>query len=308
MPRFSLVAHGLAGLGVISMALASPLTPRACDCWQTKDSALTFTNHKVLDFRSLSQYVSSVPATITTTDENTNAAVTSDYFNTAEWTDMFGIQSWTTRDTTVQMANSPNNVYVQQDSDSSTYLTLRTHRNSGFQSAAEIESVIDDYTAMSVRVVARTHGDGGACTGIFTYKADAAGAQHESDMEILTDKRDATIWYTTHPESENSGHTTGYVSPSLPGGGVWTDFHEYRLDWTQPTSTFYVNGTQNGQLAHSYAQIPSYLILNAWSQGNSEWEGTMDVGGAAYLDVKYIELAYNRSSTSSATCSSICSL
>lgn len=299
--------RGLLGLGMASMALATPLAPRDCDCWRTEDSTAVFTNYKLVDFRSLSQYAGSAPAAITTVDGNAAAGKTSDYFNSDAFSEMFGIQTWSLNSGTVDMVNSANNVYLQTDTDGTTYMTLRTARESSFQSAAELDSVISDYSAASIRVLARTHGDAGGCTGIFTYKALDDGSEHESDMEILTQDATDKIYYTTHPESENSGHTTGYVYPDLPNGNVWTSWQEYRMDWTQPTTTFYLNDVQSGQLTHSYEQQPSYIILNSWSRGESDWEGTMAVGGSAYLDVKYIEIAYNRTSTSG-TCSNVCSL
>ncbi|KAH6645379.1 concanavalin A-like lectin/glucanase domain-containing protein [Truncatella angustata] len=303
LPRISLAA-----LAFPQISWSIPLASGACDCWQNKEDGLLFTSHTVIDFRSLADYVDSVPDVIDDHDANANAQATSAYFGTSAWSDFFNLQTWGTDDTPVKMINSRNNAYIQQDTEDSTYLTLRTHRSSEFQSAAEAESIVDDFTTVSMRMRARVHGDSGACAGFFTYKADEdSGVQHESDIEFLTVDSATTMHYTTHPEEENNNND-GEFSVAATLSNAWTDWQEHRLDWTQSATTFYVNGEQNGQLEHEVAQVPSYLIFNMWSWGNNEWEQEMDVGGTAYLDVQYIEIAYNTSGGSSTSCSNICFL
>ncbi|KAK6081879.1 Beta-glucanase 4 [Seiridium cupressi] len=298
----------LAAFAMLQTTWSSSLSPRACDCWKTKEDGLLFTNYKMIDFRSLTNYVGSVPSVLEDYDANADAQTTSDYFNSATWSDFFGLQTWGTDDTAVRMINSKNNVYLQQDTDSSTYLTLRTHRSADFQSAAEFDSNDDSFTSVSMRVRARVHGDAGACGGIFTFKAEEDHTQHESDIEILTYESSSTVQYTTHPEEETlEGEGEWNIATDMPNGAEWTDWHEYRMDWTEPTTTYYVDADQNGQLHHEVTQFPSNLCFNMWSQGNDEWEKTMSVGGTAYMDFQYIEVAYN-TSAGGASCTNICTL
>ncbi|KAK9788044.1 putative GH16 domain-containing protein [Seiridium cardinale] len=280
----------------------------ACNCWKTKENGLVFTNYKTLDFRSLAKYAGPVPPIINGYNANAQAKATSAYFKSSAWTKFFSLQTWGDTGSPVKMINSPNNAYIQKNTDGSTYLTLRTYRTKSFQSVVEADSVADDYTAASLRILSRVHGSPGACAGAFTYKSDDhTGVQHESDIEVLTQNSKNIIHYTTHPESENHDFD-GTFSIAAKDSSGWNKWQEHRLDWTQPHSTWYLNGKQNGQLSHELAQVPSYLILNMWSRGDSDWEGTMAVGGSAYYDVQYIQVAYNTSTESSRACTSTCTL
>jgi hypothetical protein len=304
MKRLSFIALGIYAIALPSVALSAAPT---CDCWQTEDQKLIFTNYKSVDFRSLSAYAGPVPPVIDDPNVAKTAPATSEFFQTPEWTGIFTIQGWEFQYPSVKLVNSKNNVYLQTAEDSSTYLTLRTQRNADFQSAAEFNTISDDYTAASLRILSRAHGDAGGCAGMFTFAADDDGTQHEQDIEILTHEAPGRVKYSTHPEEEASDWKRGSIEGTVPNVQTM-GWIEYRMDWTEPTTTFYGNGLQNGQLAHEFPQVPSYLCFNARASGNEHWEKTMAVGGSAYMDIQLIEIAYNTSESEDAACASFCNL
>ncbi|KAH6654151.1 concanavalin A-like lectin/glucanase domain-containing protein [Truncatella angustata] len=294
---------------LVELASSSPLSRQACDCWQTKEDGLLFTDYNIFDFSSLAQYVYAEPNVLDDYEANRVAPVTSEYFESTDWTSFFKLQTWDFPDKPIRMINSQNNVYLQKDAEASTYLTLRTHRSQDFQSAAEFDTNDQTFTAASMRIRAKVQGDAGACAGFFVYKQGDDGTQHESDIEILTYNPTTTVHYTTHPEQETHQEEGRYtIEATLPFSVQWTNWQDYRMDWTQAQTTYYVDGAENGRLAHLESQVPSNLIFNMWSWGNEEWEKTMAVGGTAYLNLKQIELAYNTSSGGSASCTNICTL
>ncbi|ETS73725.1 hypothetical protein PFICI_14671 [Pestalotiopsis fici W106-1] len=307
MLQYQLHSVALAAFALFQVTLSASLESRACDCWKTKEDGTLFTNYKTIDFRSLAKYAGPVPAVINDWNGNAQAGPTSAYFKSSTWTNFFGLQNWGDTTTPIKKINSLNNAYIQNNTDGTTYLTFRTYRTKKFQSIVEADSVADDYTAVSMRFRSRVHGNSGACAGGFTYKSYEDGVQHESDTEFLTNGPTNVIHYTTHPEEEDHDFD-GTFTIEAPDSSRWTNFQEHRVDWTQPKTTWYLNGKQNGQLPHEDAQEPSYLIFNMWSEGNPEWEGTMAVGGSAYFDLQYIQVAYNTSTPRTRACTSTCTL
>lgn len=299
-------------LALATLALSQTTVSAAnCDCWKNKEDGLLFTNYKSLDFSALCKYAVPAPGLITDAKTNQKAGVTSSYFNSAPWTNFFSLQTWNQApsppDSTINRINSQSNAYIQNNTDGTTFLTLRTYRTRKFQSTVEAQSPLDQYASASIRYRARIHGDKGACAGAFTYKADDSGAEHESDLEILTSDPTNVVHYTTHPEEEDHDFDgTGTIA--APDSARWTNWQDHRLDWTQPKTTWYLNGKKNGQLTHEYPQLPSYLIFNMWSEGNPGWEGTMPVGGSAYFDIQSIQVAYNTSTPSTRACKNTCTL
>lgn len=149
----------------------------------------------------------SVPAPIEDFAQSQGAGATHEYFGTAEWNDVWALQSWSkeaSKDAPTRMTNSLNNIYIQQNTDAGaaadeTFLTLRTVRHDGFQSAAEIESRRHDYQYVTMKMRARTVGDAGACTAMFTYYLPDGGKVQEADLEILTKEADNIAHYTNQP-------------------------------------------------------------------------------------------------------------
>lgn len=302
-----------------------------CGCYLTNGTVNGyFTQHKFFDFRSLDQY-QGVPPPITDPDASANAQVTSNFFTSSEWNSSWSIQSWNNSggarsDASVLMVNSPNNVYLEKNTDpspsSSTYLTLRTERLPDFQTAAELESTSKGYQFLSIRMLARTIGSAGAVTAMFTYRGakggdDALAGVQEADLEIRTaDARDQ-VHYTNQPSITAAGDVVpgATQNATLPAGLDWSDWAVHRLDWTPTQSTWYVDGAQTASIAFQVPRDPAQVILNSWSDGG-QWTGNMSVHDAAYLQIQWLEMVYNTTDAKSGKradaggpgCKAVCSV
>ncbi|TGJ86745.1 hypothetical protein E0Z10_g2035 [Xylaria hypoxylon] len=332
-------AHGFwAVLGAISLlyrpvlAQNYPLvTDSRCNCYRTNTSTSHyFRNHKFFDFRSLSQYAR-VPVPIDTAQGSADAPVTSTYFQSPEWTNTWAIQNWnnsatmggnsdaTGSDATVLMVNSRNNIYIQHNDDqkpaSNTYLVMRTIRHDDFQSAAEIESGSLNYQYLSMRMLARTKGNPGAITAMFTFRNNATLAKvQESDLEIRTSDPVQYIQYTNQPSWNTDGNIPQATrNVSMPTKLGWSDWQYHRMDWTPGSTSWLVDGKLVSTIQFQAPKDPSQVIFNTWSDGGT-WSGNMTVNSTAEMQVQWIELVYNTTDTTSAPvpkpqlCANICSI
>jgi beta-glucanase (GH16 family) len=283
-----------------------------CGCYINNDNSSTyFTDHRFFDFRSLSQYAG-VPAVIQDLQSSPGAAPTSDYFRGTEWTSFWMLGSWNNSnnprsDATVTMANSPNNIYIEANTDednppSETYLTLRTQRLPDFQTAAEIESASAKFKYLSLRMRARTVGAAGAITAMFTYRgADALANIQEADLEIRTSDPRNLLHYTNQPAYTDAGDVVPEAThnATMPGGLDWTAWATHRMDWTPGLTTWWVDGEMVAQIAFQAPRDESNIILNAWSDGG-KWTGNMTTFDAAYLQVQWLEVVFNSTEAAAA--------
>lgn len=106
--------------------------------------------------------------------------------------------------------------------------------------------------------------------------------------------------YTNQPGGTDGATST--VSLSSP----WTEWQEHRYDWTPGSSDWYVDGEKVASIQLQTPTDPLGVIMNVWSDGGV-WTGVMDVGGAAEMQVQWLDLTYNTTSeTGSGSCSSVC--
>jgi beta-glucanase (GH16 family) len=328
--RMKFTAALVAGYLVPSALAAYPLTTDSnCHCYKTNASASNyFAHHKFFDFRSLSQYVK-IPNVLPDPNSNTNAPPVSNYFSSQDFNSFWSIQNWnnsntlhsndtTISDATVFMVNSPNNVYIERNTDqqasSQTHLTMRTVRLKEFQSAAEIETQSLGYQYVSVRMFARTKGASGAVTAMFTYRPgpnNLLALVQEADLEIRTVDPTTSVQYTNQPSWNATGDIPGATrNVSLPNGKRWSDWAYYRLDWTPGSSTWYVNGQLASVINFQAPRDPAQVMFNAWSDGGS-WSGNMTDNAQAYLQMQWIEIVYNNTDPNqikSGKCVNICSI
>ncbi|KAI1027345.1 hypothetical protein LB504_007792 [Fusarium proliferatum] len=275
-----------------------------CECYLTNGTnSAYYSGHSFYDYRNLGDYAG-VPSPVQNTSRK--AGVTSDYFNSDTWDDSWSIQDWSNRgkgvslsgDATVLMINSPNNIYIEKNDDkdaaSDTFLTMRTMRLPGFQSAAEFDSV-STYHYVSVRMLARVTGSAGACMAIFTYLGGEELADvQEADIEIMTRDPKNRVQYTNQPSFTEDGDDIPKATRNgtLPKGVEWDDWVVHRLDWTPKRSTWYANGQEVASIEYQTPKDPAQIILNAWSDGGS-WSGNMSLNGAAYMQIQWIDMVYN---------------
>jgi beta-glucanase (GH16 family) len=120
------------------------------------------------------------------------------------------------------------------------------------------------------------------------------------------------IRYTNQPSLNSKGDLINSAESDevLPNGFTYTEWHEHRIDWSKKLVVYYIDGIEVVQKTYRYGSslvsllissvpsISSFIDMNLWSDGGV-WSGNMTIGTAAYLDVEYIEMAYNVSGKAS---------
>lgn len=302
-----MIQLGLA-LGALAVdGTSNSISEASCDCYLTNGTVPTYlSGHFFFDFRDLKEYAG-VPALVNNLTLSALAPPSSDYFKNDDWTNAWDIQTWNNSgsggvslggDAGVFMVNSPSNIYIAENGDknasSRTHLTMRTVRFADFQSAAEFESVAT-YQFLSLRMLARVTGSPGACAAMFTYRgSEELSKVQEADIEIMTRDAPDRIQYTNQPSfsDEQDDIPEATHNATLPAGLTWDTWAVHRLDWTPARSVWSVEGQEVANIAFQTPKDPAQVFFNMWSDGGS-WSGNMSVGGAAYMDIQWIEMVYN---------------
>ena len=177
----------------------------------------------------------------------------------------------------------------------STHLTLRTSRLPAFQTVSEFDSVEQNFQYLSARFMARVVGSPGACAGLFTYLSnDDPLKVQEADIEILTSGPRNVVQYTNQPSVDKSGNALEQATINGSQSQDWSQWNVYRLDWMPKQSSWYVNGNSVANIKFQVPRDPAGLMVNMWSDGGS-WTGNMTLHDEAYLQIQWIQLAYNTS-------------
>ncbi|KAL4882511.1 concanavalin A-like lectin/glucanase domain-containing protein [Aspergillus karnatakaensis] len=250
--------------------------------------------HEFRGLDSTGNLYNSEPANITNDVESESATVQEGYLTSDSFAGDWNIMTWgspASEEAPIRKQYSNQNVYVSRDEDGETHLTLRAYRNADFISSGEFDSEITNIFHASVNVRARVRGDPGTCAGIFTY----ANGENESDIEILTRDPETQIRYTNQPTVDDDGNEIPGASTivDIPNGGVWSDWHDHRLDWTPELSAWYLDAELVHTKTYGIPQEPSQIIFNMWGDGGKWWTADMEIGAAAYLEIQYIEIFYN---------------
>lgn len=269
-----------------------------CDCYvvQSGDNSQTpmyFQYYRFYDFRNLPDAMKEAPPLVNESVVAGQQPVWQpSLFNSDAWNFDWGIQNWSkpaTEDFPVPMNNSMANIYLLEENDTS-FLTLRTSKQSVYQTAGEIENQQKNLMHVSMRMYGRVRGDKGAVAGFFTFYDDS----NESDIEILTDDPTDQIRYTNQPSVDKEGNeiAAASVGPSkLPS---WENWQKHRIDWMDKKTYWFLNDRQVAANGYSVPRKPSFLTLNMWSDGGS-WSGNMTKGGSAEFQIQWIEMAFNTS-------------
>ncbi|EMR70463.1 putative glycoside hydrolase family 16 protein [Eutypa lata UCREL1] len=281
-PRLLLAIFALAA-ATIATAFEEISSDR-CDCFLTSGNTSNyyFSGHKFFDFRSLPEHAG-VPARIENAYRSSYAEPASAYFAAEEWTSTWGIQGWNNSASlaagvaSVLMVHSPNNVYIEANSDegpaaSETFMTLRTIRLQDFQSSAEFESIDHGYQFVSLRMLARTTGAPGAITAMFTYRgADELSRVQESDLEFRTLDPPGAVHFTNQPAYTEEGVKIDKATRNvtIPGELTYEDWAVYRMDWTPGDTTWFINGEEVASIDFQTPRDPSVLMFNSWSDGGN---------------------------------------
>ena len=106
---------------------------------------------------------------------------------------------------------------------------------------------------------------------MFFYKNDT----QETDIEYLTDPSSQSnkgpdmpipIWYTNQAVNPGNGKQTSQNGPAPTN--CCEKSHEYRLDWTQDSTTFYINGRQQRKFTTNVPSVPGPFVWNNWANGD----------------------------------------
>ncbi|KPM45364.1 hypothetical protein AK830_g1176 [Neonectria ditissima] len=277
-----------------------------CDCFVINEALPTYyANHMFFDFRSLSEYAG-VPDEIKDETKAYAAPYSNEYFSSDDWTDVWNMQTWDNsygpgeglaNGGTVLMVNSRSNVYIEKNEDedaaSDTYMTLKTKRLPGFQTASEFQSVEANYLYVSMRMLARTVGSAGAVTGMFTYRDESGELAdiQESDVEILTRGPRNKIQYTNQPSYSDDGdeYSEATRNATTPD---WSSWVVHRLDWTPDVVTWYADGEVVARIEYQTPRDPTDLHFSCWSDGGT-WSGNMSMNHEARQEIQWIEVLYN---------------
>ncbi|KAK4937715.1 hypothetical protein LTR10_021725 [Elasticomyces elasticus] len=272
-----------------------------CDCYVTNGSSSAFFEyHRFYDFRNVGDgsIYDHEPANVTNSQSNGDEPGQQGYLNTSAFAKDWNIQNWGHEregpDYPVTVQNSPQNVFIGHDPEgsSTSHLTLRAYRTEDFTSTAELENLQRNLLHASIRLHARVRGATGVVAGMFTYLNDS----QESDIEILTRDPPNCIRYTNQPSVGSDGYDVPGASTEieLPAPIVWSDWVTHRLDWTSQVSSWYADSQWLLDKEYGIPYLPSYLVLNLWSNGG-DWSGNMTLGSAAYLDIQWIDMVFNTS-------------
>lgn len=299
-----------------------PVEEDDCGCYVTNGTDPTYYSKRIFfDFRDLGKYADQQDDVETDADKARGASPSSKYFKESDWKKTWKLSDWTkgidddnnplTYGEHVARVYSPGNVYVESDDDSSerTYVSVRSKRVPDFQSCGEFSSA-DEYQYLSLRVLARTVGDPGGVTSIFTYReAKELADVQEADIEFLTQGADDRVQYVNNPaytlEGQNFPEATRDVE--IPHGRPFSDWLVHRLDWTPRRSTWYVDGNQTAAIAFQVPRDPSHVVFNVWSDGGY-WSGNMSMGGQVALQIQWIEMVYNTTKEDEGGCGAVCSI
>ncbi|USP74896.1 glycoside hydrolase family 16 protein [Curvularia clavata] len=279
-----------------------------CTRFSTNGSAAaTYNFHRFYDFRNLAECFIGDAEKLPGSGNDCSPSVTSNgqskIIAGSPWSADWDARYWlkpAVKNGTIDMRYSPSSVSISRDKDGSiehnTYLSLHTMRlENGTQLASQLESNEYNVTYASIRMSGRIRGASGAVAGFFTYHNDTA----ESDIEIPTgstrNEMHCSNQPTTDPETAVPIHGSTFnvsTGDEQPTSG-WND---YRLDWVQDRSVWYVNGKQSAETTVNVPDAESTIILNVWSNGGN-FSGRMNFNEEAWFDIQWVELLFNISTT-----------
>ncbi|KAF2231572.1 glycoside hydrolase family 16 protein [Viridothelium virens] len=162
----------------------------------------------------------------------------------------------------------------------------------------EVSTAVTDILYASVRTRAIFSPVKGVCHGLFFYKSDT----QETDIEYLTDPdstsnpQNGSVPLQLTNQAADGVHDdetyTTYPAPDTAN----SEEHEYRVDWTSGTTTFYVDGVVAKTFTSNVPTVPGTWLWNNWSNGDKGWSVGPPIQDSV-LKIRSIEMYYNQSST-----------
>jgi len=183
---------------------------------------------------------------------------------------------------------SPSNAVVR---DGYLELIVPGGQGSGGISSGQVEMTESNILYASVRTVAILSQPAGVCNGMFFYKND----EQEIDIEWLSDPSSQSnhgtpqLWFTNQDANQDGKSTNTHMDP--PSNSFNTE-HEYRIDWTEGSVAFFIDGVQKWQTTEDVPTEPGSWIWNNWANGDKGWTAGPPTEDAIFK-IKEIQMYYN---------------
>lgn len=141
----------------------------------------------------------------------------------------------------------------------------------GIPSAA-VSSVNNDFWFGSYHMRGKVSNQTGTVAAFYTYFNDS----QEADIEYVAQDKTQHLRYTTKPQHyDTTGRPTSdtyasqmFRSDANPGASISDDYRFWSFRWTPTIVRFGLELNYTAALTHEVPQVPSYLLVAHWSDGN----------------------------------------
>jgi hypothetical protein len=128
---------------------------------------------------------------------------------------------------------------------------------------------------------------------VFFYHND----NQEADIEFLSDpqslsnpKRIPQVWFTNQDADYDGRTSEGHVTPPADATSVE---HEYRIDWTKDSVSYFIDGDMKWSSSANVASEPAAWVWNNWANGDKYWSWGPPAKDAIFK-VSDIKMYFNR--------------
>ncbi|KAF2163715.1 glycoside hydrolase family 16 protein, partial [Zasmidium cellare ATCC 36951] len=143
----------------------------------------------------------------------------------------------------------------------------------------------------SVRTYAILTEEPGVCNGMFMYFDD----NQETDIEWISDPESFA-----NVDANNGTRAMLYTNQNLVEGvdattvsgrsavDATSAVHEYRLDWTEDATRFYLDGVLQQTITENVPTVPGQWLWNNWVNGDPYFTAGPPVGDAVFKIQKIV--------------------
>lgn len=244
---------------LFSAALLIGSAEAACECGYKTNTGETWQYSIETDFSQLS---------------------TSQWLNSADWSIVE-----TVHEATVDLNYTSNNVALSNGKLQLTCSAYNSSANDGILSG-EITTTRQDIFRGSFRASYSVLSlSPGSVSGFFFYANDT----QEIDIEVQTKMNNQTVHFANQPD-ENA-----YTY--LPNNGVVGQIHNYRFDWLENETRFYLDSVPAGSFSEEVPVVNGTINLNMWGNGGP-FSGPQTPTTDNVMSISNISLYFNSSSKS----------
>ncbi|GIZ47509.1 hypothetical protein CKM354_001059800 [Cercospora kikuchii] len=154
-----------------------------------------------------------------------------------------------------------------QISDNFLHLIVPGNQTTSPIQCAEVSTQISNILYASVRTSAILTNESGICNGMFFYHSDS----QEIDIEWISDPDSASNNGTRVMQYTNQGQHGTEDAVEINGlapDDATTEVHEYRVDWVEGKSRFFVDGEFQQEIEMNVPTTEGQWVWNAWTNGD----------------------------------------